>query len=57
MAAKVNKDKCTGCESCVSVCPVEAIKMKDGKADISKDDCVSCGACVGECPMEAIEME
>ncbi len=57
MPAKVSNEKCTGCESCVSVCPVEAISMKDGKALVNKDTCVDCGACVGECPAEAISME
>jgi len=27
MAAKVDEEKCTGCESCVEECPVEAISM------------------------------
>lgn len=57
MAAKVNKEKCTGCETCVSCCPVEAISMKDSKALVNADDCVDCGACVGECPVEAITLE
>ncbi len=57
MAAKVDLEKCTGCESCVGECPVEAIKMADGKAVISESDCVDCGACVGACPCEAIAME
>jgi len=57
MPAKVDSGKCTGCESCVGVCPTEAIAMKDGKAVISADDCVDCGTCVGECPVEAISME
>lgn len=57
MAAKVESGKCTGCESCVSACPVEAIAMKSGKAEVNKDTCVDCGACVGECPAEAIVME
>lgn len=56
MAAKVDADKCTGCESCVDVCPVEAIAMVDGKAVVS-DECIDCGQCVDECPTEAIEME
>ena len=56
MPAKVNSEKCTGCESCVSACPVEAIKMDAGKAKVSAD-CIDCGACVGECPVEAIAME
>lgn len=55
MAAKVDAGKCTGCESCVSACPVEAISMKSGKATVS-DQCIDCGACVGECPVEAITL-
>ena len=57
MAAVVDKDTCTGCESCVDACPVEAISMVEGLAEISADDCIDCGACVGECPVEAISMD
>jgi len=56
MAAIVDKDTCTGCESCVDSCPVEAISMEGGLAVVSADDCIDCGACVGECPIEAISM-
>ncbi|MDD5697492.1 MAG: 4Fe-4S binding protein [Victivallaceae bacterium] len=57
MAAIVDKDTCTGCESCVDACPVEAISMQEGVAEISADDCIDCGACVSECPVEAISMD
>lgn len=57
MAAKVNPEKCVGCESCVGVCPVEAISMADGHAQVNADSCVDCGACVGTCPAEAITQE
>lgn len=53
MAAKVDKEKCTGCEACVDICPVQAIKMEDGKAVIG-EECIDCGACVNQCPSEAI---
>lgn len=56
MAAKVDAEKCAGCESCVGACPVEAIKMVDGKAVVDEGACVECGACVGECPCEAISI-
>ncbi|HOK05080.1 MAG TPA: 4Fe-4S binding protein [Victivallales bacterium] len=56
MAAKVDTEKCTGCEACVNTCPVEAIKMDGGKAKVG-DECIDCGACVSECPVEAISME
>ncbi|MVB09851.1 Caffeyl-CoA reductase-Etf complex subunit CarE [Caprobacter fermentans] len=54
MAAKVN-EKCVGCGSCESACPVEAIKVENGMAKVS-DDCIECGACVSECPVEAISI-
>ena len=57
MAAKVDAEKCTGCESCIDSCPSEAIKMEEEKAVIDADACVDCGVCVDECPVEAISME
>lgn len=56
MPAKIDKDTCTGCESCLESCPSEAIEMQDGKAVVN-DNCVDCGACVDECPVEAITMD
>ena len=50
----VNKDVCVGCGTCVDICPVSAISMVDGKAQINKDICISCGACMGACPVNAI---
>ena len=57
MPAKVNEEKCNGCESCVEACPSEAIKMQADKAVIDVELCVDCGVCVDECPSEAISME
>ena len=57
MPAKVDNEKCTGCEACVDSCPSEAIAMADEKAGIIVDNCVDCGVCVDECPVEAISME
>ncbi|MDY7010120.1 MAG: 4Fe-4S binding protein [Planctomycetota bacterium] len=56
MAVKVDIEKCTGCGSCVDVCPVEAISLNDGKAVIDEDTCTECGLCVDECPEEAISL-
>jgi len=57
MAAVVDAEKCTGCESCVESCPLDAIEMKDDVAVVDEDTCGDCGACVDVCPVEAISME
>ena len=58
MVAKVNKDECVGCGSCVDECPSEAISMNDDDiAVINADECTDCGMCVDACPTEAISME
>lgn len=38
-------------------CPVEAIRMVEGKAVIDYDLCILCGACVEVCAFDAIEFE
>ncbi|MFC1735564.1 DUF362 domain-containing protein [Candidatus Hydrogenedentota bacterium] len=54
---KVDPEACSGCETCVPVCPVEAITMVDDKAVIDEETCVECEACIPECPVEAITAE
>jgi NAD-dependent dihydropyrimidine dehydrogenase PreA subunit len=55
MAIIVDKDKCTGCGTCVDVCPVNAISVND-VATINEEECVECGSCIDECPNEALSM-
>ena len=54
----VIKERCTGCGSCVKVCPVNCISMVDRKdagvrwkklAVIDENTCVFCNACVEDC--------
>jgi electron transfer flavoprotein alpha subunit len=54
VSIKVNPEKCTSCETCVSTCPFGAIEMRDGKAFIT-ESCTVCGACVEACEFKAIE--
>ena len=56
MPAEVDKNKCTGCESCVNECPSSAISMDNGKAKVDPDSCVDCGVCVDTCPVAAISL-
>ena len=57
MPAKVDAEKCTGCETCIEECPNEAISMADEKAVIDEEACLDCAVCVDACPTEAISME
>ena len=49
----IDKEKCTGCKTCVQVgCP--AVVYKEGKADIDSLMCVNCGICTQVCKFGAI---
>lgn len=55
MAAKIDKNKCTGCGNCKEYCSVNAIEMENNLAVVN-DNCVECGACVYQCPNEAVSI-
>ncbi len=55
MAVKITQE-CIECGACVSVCPFEAIEMKEGNAFIT-EACTACGACIDSCPSGAIVRE
>ncbi len=45
--------KCTGCTTCLKHCPTEAIRIRDGHAQINPDRCIDCGECIRNCPQKA----
>ena len=53
----VNEKKCISCGACVSICPVGAIKITNGKAKINPKKCIKCGSCAQFCPTTAIELK
>ena len=57
MGIEIKKEKCTGCGLCVHECPVEAISLPGGKAEIDYETCILCGACAKVCPVDAIIFE
>ena len=50
----IDEEKCDGCESCVSICPMEAISIVKNKAVIDQNKCKECLLCMDECPSSAI---
>jgi len=50
----INKESCTGCQTCVKECPAGAISMEDEIAFIKDDECIRCGVCHDVCPIDAV---
>ncbi len=56
-SVQLRRDKCQGCVSCVKLCPTEAIRVRNGKAEILGDRCIDCGACAAGCPYHAFSVK
>jgi len=53
------KSKCIKCNSCLKVCPQNAVLLKEGGKKIDYDKCtnINCGKCVEVCPTKAIKFD
>lgn len=51
----VDHDVCVACGICVSMCPFQALSLKNGKLDIIKALCKGCGTCAAACPTGALQ--
>jgi Fe-S-cluster-containing hydrogenase component 2 len=51
---QVKNSICIGCKKCISVCPVYAITLVNGKAVIEGSECIGCGRCAQVCSANAI---
>ncbi len=55
---KLEEDKCTGCGTCLDVCPHAVLARENGRVRIdSLDACMECGACARNCPVQAITVQ
>jgi heterodisulfide reductase subunit A len=54
--AYIIEEECSGCKSCIPLCPYTAIVFSDEneKAEINETLCKGCGVCVASCPSGSI---
>jgi heterodisulfide reductase subunit A len=61
LKAVVDKDLCSGCRVCESLCPFVAIEMKSEgdalRAEVVEAMCQGCGLCSAACPTGAITIQ
>lgn len=55
-----SKEKCSGCEACMNICPQKIIEMIDDEEGfqyptiVDRDQCINCGLCISVCPVKHI---
>ena len=57
MIQSIDQEKCTGCGTCMEICPVDTFRIEEEiqKAGIKyPEDCLTCFLCEMRCPEEAI---
>jgi heterodisulfide reductase subunit A len=57
LIASVDTQACSGCGTCIEICPFSAIrKNAEGRAEVTMAACKGCGNCAASCPEVAISM-
>jgi heterodisulfide reductase subunit A len=58
IVSSIDQNKCTGCGTCIVLCPYSAIdKNDDGKAEVTEVLCKGCGVCASSCPEKAVTLK
>ncbi len=54
----LDRDRCVGCGTCVTVCPHPVLELQDRRSTIiNRDACMECGACATNCAVQAITVD
>ena len=54
--AEIDPELCTGCQTCIERCQLDAPFMTDGVTSINLDRCIGCGNCVVVCETGAVRL-
>ncbi len=52
-SVRLDSELCKGCINCIKRCPTQAIRVRNGKAQINGKFCIDCGECIRVCPHHA----
>ena len=52
-SVKLDADLCKGSINCIKRCPTQAIRVRNGKAEITNEFCIDCAECIRICPHHA----
>lgn len=52
-SVRLDSELCKGCINCIKRCPTQAIRVRNGKAQINSKFCIDCGVCIRICPYHA----
>jgi NAD-dependent dihydropyrimidine dehydrogenase PreA subunit len=55
--AEIDPDLCSGCQTCIERCQLDALFMTNGVAGINLDRCIGCGNCVVSCEVGAVRLK
>jgi electron transport complex protein RnfB len=54
--AEIDAESCTGCGTCIEICPMDAIDSVENISIVKRERCIGCGNCVAKCPSDAVSL-
>ena len=48
------ENKCDFCSTCITVCPVDWIEVRESSIKIDQAICIDCNLCIYICPIEVL---